>query len=64
MKRGKVKFFNTAKGFGFINDSETGQDVFVHLSGLKGEIREGEEVTYEVTQGEKGLIAINVTLTS
>jgi CspA family cold shock protein len=64
MKKGKVKFFNNTKGFGFINDDETGQDVFVHLSGLKDDIREGDSVTYEVTQGKKGLNAVNVQIAS
>jgi cold shock protein len=62
MKKGKVKFFNNTKGFGFINDSETGEDVFVHVSGLKDDIREGDEVTFDVTTGKKGLNAVNVKL--
>ena len=62
MKSGKVKFFNNTKGFGFILDNETGQDIFVHSSGLKAEIREGDEVTYEVEQGKKGLNAVSVQL--
>jgi CspA family cold shock protein len=60
MKKGKVKFFNETKGFGFICDNETNQDVFVHSTGLKDEIREGDEVTFEVAQGKKGLNAVNV----
>jgi len=62
MKKGKVKFFNNSKGFGFISDHATGQDVFVHVSGLSQDIREGDEVTFDVTQGKKGLNAINVRL--
>ncbi len=62
MKKGKVKFFNNSKGFGFIQDDETGQDVFVHSTGLKSNVRDGDEVTFEVTQGKKGLNAVNVQL--
>ncbi len=62
MKKGKVKFFNNSKGFGFINDNETGKDVFVHVSGLKDEIREGDEVTFNVQEGKKGLNAVDVQL--
>jgi CspA family cold shock protein len=62
MKKGKVKFFNTSKGFGFIQDSETGQDIFVHVTGLKQDIREGDSVVFDVTQGKKGLNAVNVKL--
>lgn len=60
MKKGKVKFFNNTKGFGFINDNESGQDVFVHSTGLKDTIRDGDEVTFDVEQGKKGLNAVNV----
>jgi len=47
-----------------ITDNETGQDIFVHSTGLKEDIHEGDEVTFEVTQGKKGLNAINVQLAS
>jgi CspA family cold shock protein len=62
MKTGKVKFFNNTKGFGFINDNETGKDIFVHSSGLKANITEGDKVTFEVEQGKRGLNAVNVQL--
>ena len=61
MKKGKVKFFNDAKGFGFIT-GEDGQEVFVHASALKEDIRENDEVTYDTENGKKGLNAINVTV--
>ena len=64
MKKGKVKFFNVSKGFGFICDNETGQDVFVHSTGLKSQIREGDEVTFDVEQGKRGLNAVNVQIAS
>ncbi len=60
MKKGKVKFFNDSKGFGFICDHETGEDVFVHSSGLSDQILEGDEVTFDVTQGKRGINAVNV----
>ncbi len=60
MNKGTVKFFNNAKGFGFIIDSESNQEYFVHVSGLIDEINEGDTVEYEVTEGKKGLNAINV----
>lgn len=62
MKKGKVKFFNESKGFGFILDTETGKDVFVHSSGLKDQVREGDEVTFDVEEGKRGLNAVNVKL--
>ncbi|MCY7409718.1 MAG: cold shock domain-containing protein [Chitinophagales bacterium] len=64
MKKGKVKFFNNSKGFGFIQDSESGQDIFVHVSGLKDDIREGDEVVFDVQEGKKGLNAVGVKLAS
>ena len=63
MKKGKVKFFNEAKGFGFIL-GEDGQEVFVHASALKEDIRENDQVTYDTENGKKGLNAINVSLVS
>ncbi|MFW5760906.1 MAG: cold-shock protein [Cyclobacteriaceae bacterium] len=62
MKKGTVKFFNNAKGFGFIKPSDSSSDIFVHESGLIDDIRENDEVKYEVEQGRKGLNAVNVEL--
>lgn len=60
MKTGKVKFFNDEKGFGFILPSDSGEDIFVHKTGLIDRIRENDEVEFEVEQGRKGLNAVNV----
>ncbi|AKQ45193.1 cold-shock protein [Rufibacter radiotolerans] len=62
MNQGTVKFFNDDKGFGFIKDSNTNQEYFVHVSGLIDEIRENDEVVYELQEGRKGLNATNVKL--
>jgi len=59
MNKGTVKFFNEAKGFGFIT-GENGQEIFVHVTGLKGEIRENDKVTYDTQEGKRGLNAVNV----
>ena len=53
MEKGKVKFYNSTKGFGFICDEKTGEDIFVHATGLKADIYEGDVVTFELTQGKK-----------
>ncbi len=63
MKNGTVKFFNDAKGFGFIIDEETKNEYFVHVSGLIDEIKEGDAVGFELKEGKKGLNAVNVKLT-
>lgn len=63
MASGKVKWFNEKKGFGFITQ-EDGPDVFVHFSAIEGEgfktLKEGDAVTFEVSNGPKGLQAVNV----
>lgn len=58
---GTVKFFNESKGFGFITNEETGQDIFVHVSALNGvELRDGDKVEYEEEEGRKGMVAAQV----
>ncbi|MDQ0593899.1 CspA family cold shock protein [Chryseobacterium ginsenosidimutans] len=64
MQEGTVKFFNVTKGFGFITPSTGGQDIFVHTSGLKDEIRENDKVTFDVENGAKGVNAVNVRVIS
>ncbi len=61
MKTGTVKFFNTQKGFGFIA-YETNKNIFVHATGLIDAIKDGDSVTFEVSENKKGLNAINVRL--
>jgi len=60
--QGTVKFFNEAKGFGFIKPSDSSEDIFVHVSGIIDEIRQNDVVEYEVERGKKGLNAVNVKL--
>ena len=60
--KGKVKFFNEAKGFGFIVDLNDQKEYFVHATGLIDKITENDEVTFELIEGKKGLNAVNVEL--
>ena len=60
MNKGTVKFFNESKGFGFISEEGSDQDHFVHASGLIDEIKEGDSVEFELTEGKKGLNAVDV----
>ena len=60
MKNGTVKFFNGAKGFGFIIEDETKEEFFVHVTGLIDEINEGDAVEFELKEGKKGMNAVNV----
>jgi len=60
MNNGIVKFFNDTKGFGFIKDKKSEKEYFVHVSGLIDEVRENDEVTFDLQEGKKGLNAVNV----
>ncbi len=66
MNKGTVKWFNATKGYGFITSEENGQDIFVHFSGIVAEgyktLEDGQKVTYDVTNGNRGPQAVNVQL--
>jgi len=59
-RKGKVTFFNTSKGYGFIRDTQTGESIFVHINAVSGPIQENSTVTFETEQGPKGLSAVRV----
>ncbi len=60
MYNGTVKFFNESKGFGFITDNSSKEEIFVHASGLIDNIREGDNVTFSTERGKKGMNAVDV----
>lgn len=60
MFKGTVKFFNETKGYGFILNASTGEEVFVHVTGLVDKITNGDQVTFDTKQGKKGLTAVEV----
>jgi cold shock protein len=61
MKTGVIKFYNETKGFGFITDDATGNEIFVHITGLIDQpVRQGDKVSFDVSEGRKGPNAINV----
>lgn len=61
IKKGVVTFFNDSKGYGFIRNTDTQESVFVHVNGLKTQIKEGDKVTFEVEKGQKGPTAVRVS---
>lgn len=66
MRKGTVKWFNPTKGYGFITDETDNGEVFVHFSGINSEgyktLEDGQKVTFEITEGNRGLQAVNVTV--
>ena len=62
MNTGTVKFFNDSKGFGFVVDDSSQEEIFVHASGLIDNIREGDKVTFNTAPGKKGLNAVDVKI--
>lgn len=60
MGTGIVKFYNETKGYGFIKENETNREIFVHATGLVDKVRQNDTVTYEVSEGKRGLNAVNV----
>jgi len=66
MNKGTVKWFNSTKGYGFITNEADGQEVFVHFSGINARgyktLEEGQNVTFDLEQGQKGLQAVNVVV--
>ena len=62
MNKGTVKFFNDSKGYGFIKEDGSEKEYFVHVSGLIDEIRQDDEVTFELREGKRGLNAVDVKL--
>ena len=62
MNKGIVKFFNESKGYGFVKDTESEKEYFMHISGLVDRVKENDEVVFELQEGKKGLNAVNVKL--
>ena len=64
MNKGTLKWFNSSKGYGFITNDETGEEVFVHFSGIMTDgyksLEDGQKVTFDTTQGNRGIQAVNV----
>jgi cold shock CspA family protein len=60
LRRGRVTFFNSSKGYGFIKDQNTQESIFVHINAVEGNIQENDKVTFQVQMGPKGLNAVDV----
>jgi cold shock protein len=62
MRKGTIKFFNESKGFGFIKEEGSNEEFFVHVTGLKQDVRENDRVSFTVQEGKKGPIAVDVRI--
>ncbi len=62
LRKGKITFYNTEKGYGFIKDERSQESVFFHVNGLNGPVKESDKVTFETEMGQKGMVAIKVTV--
>ena len=66
MNKGTVKWFNATKGYGFITNDETGEEVFVHFSGIVADgyktLEDGQKVTFDMAEGNRGMQAVNVKI--
>lgn len=62
MPIGKIKFFNTNKGYGFIRERESQEDVFVHITGLIDKVNKDDVVNFDIIEGDNGLMAVNVII--
>ncbi len=62
MYTGTIKFFNEAKGFGFVVDNSSKEEIFIHVTGLIDNVREGDQVTFNIERGKKGMNAIDVKI--
>jgi CspA family cold shock protein len=60
--QGTVKFFNEAKGYGFINEDDSKKDYFAHSSGLKDKVQNNDKVTFELVEGKRGVMAVEVKI--
>lgn len=62
IRKGRVTFFNSSKGYGFIKDESSQESIFVHINSVSGQIKEGDKVTFQVEHGHKGLNAVDVKI--
>ena len=63
-RKGKITFYNSEKGYGFIKDERSQDSVFFHVNGLVGPVKENDKVTFETEMGQKGMVAVRVTVVS
>jgi len=60
IRKGRISFYNTAKGFGFVRDNESGESIFFHQNDIAEQVKEGDRLIFEIGSGPRGLVAINI----